>query len=54
MQQALKREGVELVVSVPLIAKGRLVGAIQLGAREVRSFAPEEYHSWRLSANRWA
>ena len=42
MKQALKREGIELVVSVPLMAKGRLVGAIQLGAREVRSFAPEE------------
>jgi signal transduction histidine kinase len=42
MKQALTREGVELVVSVPLMAKGRLVGAIQLGAREVRSFAPEE------------
>jgi len=42
MKQALKREGVELVVSVPLMAKGRLVGAIQLGARETRTFAPEE------------
>jgi len=42
LKQALMREGVELVVSVPLMAKGRLVGAIQLGAREVRSFAPEE------------
>ncbi len=42
MRQALTREGVELVVSVPLMAKGRLVGAIQLGARGVRSFAPEE------------
>ncbi len=42
MKQALEREGVELVVSVPLMAKGRLVGAIQLGAREIRAFAPEE------------
>ncbi len=42
MKQALEREGVELVVSVPLMAKGRLVGAIQLGARETRAFAPEE------------
>ena len=42
MKQALKSEGVELVVSVPLMAKGRLVGAIQLGARETRAFAPEE------------
>ena len=42
MTQALKSEGVELVVSVPLMAKGRLVGAIQLGARETRVFAPEE------------
>jgi signal transduction histidine kinase len=42
MQPALKKEGVELVVSVPLMAKGRLVGAIQLGSHTVRSFAPEE------------
>jgi PAS domain S-box-containing protein len=42
MKEALQCEGVELVASVPLMAKGRLVGAIQLGAREVRAFAPEE------------
>ena len=42
MKQALQREGIELVASVPLMAKGRLVGAIQLGAREIRAFAPEE------------
>lgn len=42
MKEALQCEGVELVASVPLMAKGRLVGAIQLGAREIRAFAPEE------------
>jgi signal transduction histidine kinase len=42
MKEALQCEGVELVASVPLMAKGRLVGAIQLGARQIRVFAPEE------------
>ncbi|HET7087801.1 MAG TPA: PAS domain-containing protein, partial [Anaerolineae bacterium] len=40
MKQALKDEGIELVVSVPLMAKGRLIGAIQMGAPEIRAFAP--------------
>jgi signal transduction histidine kinase len=42
VQQVLMKEGIELLVSVPLMAKGRLVGAIQLGSHNVRSFAPEE------------
>ncbi len=42
MKQALKKERIELVVSVPLMAKGRLVGAIQMGAPETRAFALEE------------
>jgi signal transduction histidine kinase len=42
MKQALKDEGIELVVSVPLMVKGRLVGAIQMGAPEIRAFASEE------------
>ena len=42
MKQALRKEGVEQIVTVPLIAKGKLVGAIQLGARDIRSFAREE------------
>jgi PAS domain S-box-containing protein len=41
-KQALEREGVHVGVSVPLLAKGQLVGAIVLGARGARSFAPEE------------
>jgi PAS domain S-box-containing protein len=41
-KQALEREGVHLGVSVPLLAKGELVGAIVLGAGGARSFAAEE------------
>jgi signal transduction histidine kinase len=39
---ALMKEGIEQVVSIPLKVKGRLVGAIQMGTRQVRSFSPEE------------
>jgi len=42
MKQALEKEGIRQVVSIPLMPKGRLVGAIQLAAQEVRSFAPEQ------------
>jgi len=41
-KQALEQEGVHVGVSIPLLAKGKLVGAIVLGARDARSFAPEE------------
>lgn len=41
-KQALEREGVHAGVSVPLLAKGKLVGAIVLGTRGARSFAAEE------------
>jgi nitrate/nitrite-specific signal transduction histidine kinase len=35
-------EGLRLVISVPLIAQGRTVGAINLGSRTFRSLTPEE------------
>ncbi len=42
VKRALRKEGIEMLVTVPLMAKGKLVGAFQLGARTVRSFTPEE------------
>jgi PAS domain S-box-containing protein len=42
MRRALRKEGVEMLVSVPLMAKGKLVGALQLGAHEVRPLTSEE------------
>ena len=42
LKEALEHEGVLLVVTVPLIVKGRLLGAISLGAREAHSLPPEE------------
>jgi GAF domain-containing protein len=42
MMPALLEEGVRQVVSIPLTAQGRLVGAILLGARHARTFAPEQ------------
>ncbi len=41
-KRALRKEGIEMLVTVPLMAKGKLVGAFHLGARGVRPFAPEE------------
>jgi hypothetical protein len=38
----LEREGCRQVVTVPLVAKGSLVGAINLGTRAPRSFAIEQ------------
>jgi signal transduction histidine kinase len=37
-----EREGSQLMISVPLMAKGRAVGAIDLGTHTPRSVAPEE------------
>ncbi len=37
-----KNEGLHLVISVPLIAQGRMVGAINLGSRTSRTLTPEE------------
>jgi len=42
VKRALAQEGIRQAVSVPLMAKGRLVGALQVGSRTVRSFAPEQ------------
>jgi signal transduction histidine kinase len=38
----LEKEGIEQVICVPLLVKGKLVGAFILGARLVRSITPEE------------
>ncbi|HBY96094.1 MAG TPA: hypothetical protein DEP84_19415 [Chloroflexi bacterium] len=42
LRQLMEREGLRLVVSVPLMAKGRMLGALNLGTRSLRSLAPEE------------
>jgi len=42
LKQAMEEEGVRLGVSVPLLVKERLVGALVLAARHVRPFVPEE------------
>ena len=42
VRQALETEGVCQVISVPLIAKGKLVGAMSLGTRRERLLASEE------------
>jgi PAS domain S-box-containing protein len=40
--QAMQREGAQVGISIALLAKGRLVGALVLAARHMRAFAPEE------------
>jgi PAS domain S-box-containing protein len=40
--QALEIEGVRQYIHVPLIAKGKLVGAVNLGTRHEREITPEE------------
>jgi signal transduction histidine kinase len=42
LQQALEREGVQQGVSVPLLVRGKLVGALVLAARSSRTFAAED------------
>lgn len=42
VQQALEMEGVQQVINVPLFAKGRLVGAFNLGTHNPRTITPEE------------
>lgn len=42
VKQALELEGVRQVINVPLIAKGKLLGAFNLGTRHERSIASEE------------
>jgi len=42
LMRLLQREGCRQVVTLPLVAKGRLVGAINLGARTPRAFTAEQ------------
>jgi signal transduction histidine kinase len=42
LRNLLEHEGLQTVISVPLIAQGRMVGAINLGSRTLRSVMPEE------------
>lgn len=42
LRSLVQREGLQLVASIPLIAQGRIVGAINLGSRRHRSVSPEE------------
>jgi signal transduction histidine kinase len=42
IRQAMEREGVAFGISIPLLAKGALVGALILGSRRAREVAPEE------------
>jgi signal transduction histidine kinase len=42
VKEALELEGVKQVINVPLVAKGKLVGAFNLGTRHERQVAPEE------------
>ena len=42
IKQAAEMEGVQQVVNVPLFAKGRLVGAFNLGTCHARTITPEE------------
>jgi signal transduction histidine kinase len=42
IREVLEKEQIEQVVSIPLNVKGRLVGALQLGARRPRTLTPEE------------
>ncbi len=42
VKQALELEGVRQVINVPLFAKGKFVGAFNLGTRHERQIAPEE------------
>jgi PAS domain S-box-containing protein len=41
-RQAVLKEGIRLGITVPLLVKGRLLGAMSLGARETRSVTAEE------------
>ena len=42
LKDLLQREGLQTVISVPLIAQGRAVGAIDMGIGVLRPVAPEE------------
>ena len=42
LRKLIEQEGLQTVISVPLIAQGRMVGAMNLGSRTMHSFTPEE------------
>ncbi|MBI5031223.1 MAG: PAS domain S-box protein [Chloroflexi bacterium] len=42
IKRALEKEGIQLIASIPLTAKGKLVGVINLGTRAPRTITPEE------------
>jgi nitrate/nitrite-specific signal transduction histidine kinase len=42
LKALLRAEGIQTAISVPLTAKGRLLGAINLGSRDARPATPEE------------
>lgn len=42
LKELLDREGFQLAVSVPLLAKGKMLGAINMATRALRPLAPEE------------
>jgi ligand-binding sensor domain-containing protein/signal transduction histidine kinase len=42
VREANEREGIQLGISIPLLVKGKLVGVVCLGAREMRTIVPEE------------
>jgi PAS domain S-box-containing protein len=42
MKEMLEKEGVRQGISIPLLVKNRLVGAVQLGSRRVRNLYDEE------------
>jgi PAS domain S-box-containing protein len=41
-KEPLQKEGIRQVVSIPLMAKGKLVGALYLGTGKVRTIVPEQ------------
>ena len=42
LKQMLAREGVQQVISIPVTAKGRFIGALNLSTNRMRSFTPEQ------------
>lgn len=42
LKTLMRREGLEMAVSVPLTAKGQMLGAINLGSRSVQDLTPEQ------------
>jgi len=42
LKDLIQREGIQLVISVPLMAKGKTMGAIDLGSQVLRSITPDE------------